>query len=101
MAIIHVTKENFKDVVNQDKTVLLDFWANWCGPCRMLAPVLEQLAEEDENIVIGKIDVDVEEELAAQFQISSIPSLFVFKNGKVENKTLGFQSLEALRELVK
>ena len=84
MAILHVTKENFQEVLESKKTVLLDFWANWCGPCKMLAPVLEEL-DQEEDILIGKIDVDAEEELAARFQISSIPALFVIKNGKIEN----------------
>lgn len=100
MAIIHVTKENFKEVVASEQPVLLDFWANWCGPCRMLAPVLEQL-DKEMDVVIGKIDVDVEEELANEFGISSIPCLYVLKNGKVERKSVGYQPLEALKELVK
>ena len=100
MAIVHVTKDNFKEVVQSDKTVLWDFCANWCRPCKMLAPVLEDL-DKEEDLVIGKVDVDVEEELASQFQISSIPSLFVIKDGKIVRKSLGYQSLDQLKELVK
>ncbi len=100
MAILHVTKENFQEVLESKKTVLLDFWANWCGPCKMLAPVLEEL-DQEEDILIGKIDVDAEEELAARFQISSIPALFVIKNGKIENQSVGYQPLESLKELIK
>lgn len=98
--IVHVTKENFKEVVETEKTVLLDFWAGWCGPCRMLGPVLEKL-DQEVDIVIGKVDVDAEEELAASFNISSIPALFVIKNGKVVNKSLGYQGLDSLKNLVK
>ncbi len=99
MSVIHVTKENFNEVVKEG-TILLDFWANWCGPCRMLGPVLETLSEED-NLVVGKVNVDEEEELSAQFGISSIPALFLVKDGKIVNKTVGYQPIEALREFVK
>lgn len=99
MSSIIVTKDNFNEVVKEG-TILLDFWASWCGPCRMLSPVLEQLAEE-ENLVIGKVNVDEEEELSATFQISSIPALFLLKEGKVVNKTVGYQPLEALKEFIK
>lgn len=98
--IVHVTKENFKEVVENNKVVLLDFWAGWCGPCRMLAPVLEQL-DKEMDIVIGKIDVDSEEELAMQFKIQSIPALFVIKDGKITNKSLGYQNVDSLKALVK
>lgn len=99
MSVIHVTKENFSEVVKEG-TVLLDFWANWCGPCRMLGPVLEDLAKQ-ENLVVGKVNVDEEEELSAQFGISSIPALFLVKDGKIVNKMVGYQPLEALKEFVK
>lgn len=99
MSVITVTKENFNDVVKEG-TIILDFWANWCGPCRMLSPVLEQLAEE-ENIVIGKVNVDEEEELAGSFNISSIPALFLIKDGKVVNKTVGYQPIDALRKFIR
>ena len=99
MEIVTVTKENFNEVV-QNKTILLDFWAAWCGPCRMLSPVLEQRAKE-ENLAVGKVNVDEQEELSAAFNISSIPALFLVKDGKVVNKTVGYQSLEQLKEFVK
>ncbi|MDE6408207.1 MAG: thioredoxin [Anaeroplasmataceae bacterium] len=99
MSVITVTKDNFNEVVKEG-TIILDFWASWCGPCRMLSPVLETLAEE-ENLVIGKVNVDEEEELASSFNISSIPALFLIKDGKVANKTVGYQPISALKEFIK
>ena len=100
MAIVHITKDTFQELVlNNPKTVLLDFWATWCGPCRMIAPILEQIAQEREDVVVGKIDVDSEMELAVQFGIVSIPTLIVMKNGEVANKAVGYMAkanIEAL-----
>ena len=90
LGIMHITKENFQtEVMESDKTVLLDFWATWCGPCRMIAPVLEEVAQEREDVKVCKIDVDKEPELAQQFQIMSIPTLIVMEQGRVVNKALG------------
>ena len=90
MEILHITKKNFQtEVMESDKTVLLDFWATWCGPCRMIAPVLEEVAQEREDVKVCKIDVDKEPELAQQFQIMSIPTLIVMEQGRVVNKALG------------
>ena len=100
MEIVHITKANYSELVlNNPKPVLLDFWATWCGPCRMVAPILEQIAAERDDVLIGKIDVDQEMELAMQFGIVSIPTLIVMKNGEVANKAVGYMpkaSIEAL-----
>lgn len=90
MAVIDITKENFqKEVLDSDKPVLLDFWASWCGPCRMLAPIIHEIADERSDIKVGKINVDEESELAASFEVMSIPTLVVIKDGKIYNRSLG------------
>ena len=89
MAVISINKENFESVKNSDKTVLLDFYADWCGPCRMVAPLVHEIAEERDDIVVGKINVDEEEALAAEFGVFSIPTLVVMKNGEVVNQAAG------------
>lgn len=90
MSVLNITKHNFQEeVVQSDKPVLLDFWASWCGPCRMVSPIVDEIAKERADVKIGKINVDEQRELAAQFQIMSIPTLVVMKEGKVVNQTLG------------
>lgn len=90
MSVIEINKENFqKEVVESNKTVLLDFWASWCGPCRMVSPIVDEIAKEHPEIKVGKVNVDEEQELAIQFEVMSIPSLFVFKNGEVVNRSVG------------
>ena len=92
MSILHITQENFEELVlKADGKVLLDFWATWCGPCQMIAPHLEEIAAEDESVVIGKIDVDQQMPLAAQFGITSIPTLVVMENGKAVKQALGYR----------
>ena len=103
MAEIIITKENFEsEVLKSDIPVLVDFWATWCGPCRMLAPVIEEIAEEYAGKVkVGKIDVDQQGELAMQFRVASIPTLMVFKDGKVVNQALGYMPKAKVEALLK
>ena len=100
MAVITITLENFEtEVIKSEKPVLVDFWAPWCGPCRMLSPVVDEIAEENSNIKVGKVNVDEQEELAMRFGIMSIPTLIVFKNGEAVKKTMGVQPKAAILEL--
>ncbi len=102
MSVLHITKDNFEaEVLHSDKPVLLDFWAVWCGPCRMIAPTIEQIAQEHPEYKVGKVNVDEEAELARQFGIMSIPSLFVMKEGKVANQAVGVMPKEKVLELLK
>ena len=90
MSILHVNKNDFDSIVKESaKTVLVDFWASWCGPCRMIAPVLEEVAQERPDVKVCKVNVDEEQELAISYGVSSIPTLLVFKNGQVVNKSIG------------
>lgn len=89
MSVLHVNKENFELIKNSEKTVLLDFYADWCGPCRMVGPVVEEIANERDDILVAKINVDDEPDLAMQFGVSTIPSLFVLKNGEIVNQASG------------
>jgi len=92
MSVIHIAKENFESVVNQnEKPVLIDFWAPWCGPCQMLGPTIEEIAAERSDIIVGKINVDDEMELARQFRIMSIPTIVVMKNGEKVATSIGYK----------
>lgn len=100
MALINVTKDNFKETVASG-TVLLDFWATWCGPCQMIAPTVHEVAEERPDVTVGKVNVDDEPELAAAFKIVSIPTLVVLKDGKAVAQAVGVQSKEKILDMVK
>ena len=101
MSVVNINQANFEnEVLNSDKKVLLDFWAPWCGPCRMVLPSLEVIAEEHADVKIAKVNVDEEEALAAQFGIMSIPTLMVFEGGKVLNTAIGARSKDELLKML-
>ena len=102
MAVIEIKKENFeKEVLNSDKRVLVDFWASWCGPCRMLMPVVHEVADEQNDFKVASINIDEQEELAIKYNVMTIPTLMVFENGKVINKSVGVIPKPAIYDLVK
>ena len=101
MAVIAVTKANYNEAVNQsEKTVLLDFWAPWCGPCRMVGPIVEEIGQENAAITVGKVNIDEEMELAVKFGIVSIPTLVVLKSGEVIAKAVGYRPKAEIEKLL-
>lgn len=101
MAIIEITSQNFEEkVLRSDTPVLLDFWADWCMPCKMLSPIIDEVAEEKPDLLIGKINVDNEPDLAVRFGIMSIPTLIVMENGEEKNKAVGGRSLDEILDLL-
>ena len=101
MAVITITKENFEqEVLRSDKPVLLDFWASWCGPCRMLSPIVDEVAEERTAVKVGKVNVDQQPELAGEFGVMSIPTLLVFENGKLVRQAVGARPKAAVLDLL-
>ena len=101
MSVLNVTINNFDEVKNSEKTVLLDFYADWCGPCRMVSPLVDEIAEENPEYLIGKINVDNEPELAQAFGVSSIPMLAVMKNGKVVDQAVGARPKQQILAMLK
>lgn len=101
MAVIHITKENYEEkVIKADKLVLLDFWAGWCGPCKMLAPVIDEIAEECQDVVVGKINIDEEPQLAGDFNVMSIPTLVVMEGGKAVKTVVGVHSKNDILDML-
>ena len=101
MSVITVTKEHFNsEVIRSDKPVLLDFWASWCGPCRMVSPIVDEIADARTDIKVGKVNVDEQPELAGFYRVSSIPTLMVIKNGKVVNQAVGARPRSAIEALL-
>ena len=102
MSVITLTEENFdQEVLQATVPVLVDFWASWCGPCKMLSPLVDQVAEETEGIKVGKVNVDDEPSLAAKYGINSIPTLLVFKNGELADRNVGFIPKDQIAALLK
>lgn len=101
MSVIKINKENFaSEVLNSNKPVLLDFYADWCGPCHMVGPIVSKIANERSDVKVGKINVDEQPELAAQFQVMSIPMLAVIKKGKLENQVVGYRPKEQIEAML-
>lgn len=101
MSVLNITKNNFnEEVINSEKTVLLDFWAGWCGPCRRVSPIVDEIANERSDIKVGKINVDEQPELASAFQVMSIPTLVVIKNGKIVNQSSGVRPKAQILEML-
>ena len=101
MSVINITKQNFnEEVLNSEKTVLLDLWASWGGPCKMVSPIIDEIADERDDIKVGKINVDEQADLATQFGIMSIPTLVVVKDGKVTNQSSGAKPKESILDLL-
>lgn len=101
MAVLHLTEESFDDILNGSSVVLVDFWAEWCGPCRMVGPVIEELAADYEGkAAICKVDVDAEQKLAERFSVMTIPTVILFKDGQIAEKSIGAKPKQAFKEIL-
>ena len=101
MSVVHITKDNYDSIVNQnEKPVLIDFWAPWCGPCKMVGPIIEEIAAERDDVIVGKVNVDEEMELARTFRIVSIPTIVVMKNGEKAVTSIGYKPKEDILKLL-
>lgn len=101
MSVINVTAQNFNDIIDTDKPILLDFYADWCGPCQMVGPVVKEISEENTDITVGKINVDNEPILAQKFGVMSIPMLVVIKNKEISNQAVGYRNKDEILQLLK
>ena len=101
MSVMNITSENFEqEIMGSDRPVLLDFWASWCGPCRMLSPIVDEVAEERTDVKVGKVNVDEQPDLAAEFGVMSIPTLLLFENGKLVRQAVGARPKSGVLELL-
>lgn len=102
MGVVTITKDNFNaEVLNSDKPVLVDFWASWCGPCKMVSPIVDEIGEEATDFKVGKINVDEQPELASKYNVMSIPTIAVFKDGKISKTAVGARPKSAILDLLK
>lgn len=102
MSVVTVTKQNFqKEILESNQTVLVDFWAGWCGPCKMLSPIIDEIANENPDIKVCKINIDEEMELSQEYKVMSIPTVMVFKNGKAVDTSVGFKPKDAILSMIK
>ena len=101
MAVISISENNFEEIKNSSKTVLIDFFADWCGPCKMVSPIVDKIAEEHPEYIVGKVNVDDEPDLAESYGVMSIPTLVVLKGGEIVKKSVGVQPKEAILEMLK
>ena len=100
MSVLSINANNFNEVVNSGKTVLLDFYADWCGPCRMVSPIVHEIADERKDIIVGKVNVDEQEELAQKFKVFSIPTLVVISDGQVVEQAVGYRQKEQILSML-